>query len=105
MISEHQVRERAYFIWKNAGGGSADAHWFQAEAELTRALSSRTAAKAPLAVQPAAEASSLVPSPAKTLPKKASRTKAAAKAGPSVDGAAKSPKPKKPQRGEGASLH
>lgn len=105
MISERQVRERAYFIWKSVGGGSADAHWLQAEAELTRAVSRLEAPDAPLAVQPAPAASSLAPSPAKALPKKASRTKAAAKSGPSVDGSAKSPKPRKSPRGQGASLH
>lgn len=103
MISEHQVRERAYFIWKNVGGGSADAHWLQAEAELTR--SSEAAEEAVVAVQPAAEPASLAPSPAKVLPKKQARAKAATKAGPSADGPAKAAKPKKAARSEGASLH
>ncbi len=36
LISEHQVRECAYYIWENEGRihGHAAAHWIRAEAEL-----------------------------------------------------------------------
>ena len=36
LISEHHVRECAYYIWENEGRihGQAAAHWIRAEAEL-----------------------------------------------------------------------
>lgn len=39
-LCEHQVRERAYFIWEDEGRGfgRAEIHWLQAEAELRRAV-------------------------------------------------------------------
>ena len=68
MIHDHQVRERAYYIWENEGCvGSAAVHWQRAEAELSGAL----------LVQPVAAEPSLAPSPAKTL-KPPDRAKAAA---------------------------
>ncbi|MFD1355982.1 DUF2934 domain-containing protein, partial [Methylorubrum suomiense] len=37
-LCEHQVRERAYYIWEDEGRGfgRAEIHWLQAEAELRR---------------------------------------------------------------------
>ncbi len=39
-LCEHQVRERAYFLWEDEGRGfgRAEIHWLQAEAELRRAV-------------------------------------------------------------------
>ncbi|MFD0937727.1 DUF2934 domain-containing protein, partial [Methylobacterium trifolii] len=35
-VTEHHVRERAYYIWEGEGRvhGRADAHWLRAETEL-----------------------------------------------------------------------
>lgn len=45
-ISEHSVRERAYYIWEDEGRvhGRATAHWVRAEAEL-RAVAAPVAVK------------------------------------------------------------
>ena len=69
-LIEHRVRERAYYIWEDEGRvhGRADAHWLRAEAEI--------AAPAPILTVQAVAATSLAPSPAKTL-----KPKAGAKAG------------------------
>jgi len=55
--NERQVRERAYFIWEGEGRefGRAEAHWLQAEAELSRPAA------------PAMAEAVVVPSPAKVL--------------------------------------
>ena len=49
-LCEHQVRERAYYIWEDEGRGfgRAEIHWLQAEAELSRtvAASAEVAAEA-----------------------------------------------------------
>lgn len=72
-VIEHRVRERAYYIWEDEGRvhGRADAHWLRAEAEV--------AAPAPILTIEAVAATSLAPSPAKTLKPRASRAKAVAK--------------------------
>ena len=71
-VIEHRVRERAYYIWEDEGRvhGRADAHWLRAEAEV--------AAPAPILTIEAVAATSLAPSPAKTLKPRASRAKAVA---------------------------
>ncbi|WP_238179607.1 DUF2934 domain-containing protein, partial [Methylobacterium dankookense] len=46
-ITEHQVRERAYYIWEGEGRvhGRADSHWLRAEAELRVAPEAKPARK------------------------------------------------------------
>ncbi|NEU13741.1 DUF2934 domain-containing protein [Methylobacterium sp. BTF04] len=89
---EHQVRERAYFIWEGEGRviGNAEAHWLRAENELHRAAG-------PLVVQASTADITAAPSPAvtldKTLKAKASRTRSAtAKADEKAKAPAKSVK-------------
>lgn len=93
MIHEHQVRERAYYIWEDEGrvAGQADAHWLKAEAEFH-------AAAAPLAVQPVAETKTV--SPAKTLKPAVSRAKAKAEKAPAKVAKASAKAPTKTKRGE-----
>lgn len=66
-ISEHSVRERAYYIWEDEGRvhGRATAHWVRAETELRAVV-------APVAVTTAQ-------APAKSATKKAAAKPVAAK--------------------------
>lgn len=86
MVTEHQVRERAYYIWEDEGRclGRADAHWFQAQAELQA-----SGTDAPLSVQPVAADTSAAASPAKSLMKKSAAKPAATKTKPAAKVAAK----------------
>ncbi len=72
MASEHQVRERAYYIWEIEGGlsGHAEAHWLRAEAELT-------ASAEPLQVEAVATSIDHLPSPGAVLKPAAKKAKAA----------------------------
>ncbi|UMY16402.1 DUF2934 domain-containing protein [Methylobacterium organophilum] len=71
---ENRVRERAYYIWEDEGriDGRAEAHWFQAEAELNPAPV--TAVAAPVVEAQTAQ------SPAKVLKPRAPKAKSPAKA-------------------------
>lgn len=107
MVTEHQVRERAYYIWEGEGRhcGRADTHWLQAEAELHapqvgsaaieaaaapgRAASrtktepkstAKTAAKMAAKAAKTVAAKTSETSPAKTLKPRAAKAKAAAEA-------------------------
>ncbi|MET3483387.1 DUF2934 domain-containing protein [Methylobacterium sp. 1973] len=97
LISEHQVRECAYYIWENEGRihGHAAAHWIRAEAELranamlaagvasktveapkaTKAAAAKTASAKPAAAKPATTKSAS----AKPTAAKPAAVKAAAK--------------------------
>lgn len=70
----HQIRERAYYIWEGEGRvfGRADEHWFRAEAECSAKAVEQIAA-APLTVQPSAPLMSDAPSPAKALKPRSAR--------------------------------
>jgi hypothetical protein len=74
---EHQVRERAYYIWEDEGRvfGRADDHWLRAEAELS------AGAHPALVVVQAVPATTLAVSPAavlgETLKAKPSRARTA----------------------------
>ncbi len=76
---EHQVRERAYYIWEGEGRvfGRAEEHWFRAEAECIAKAAEQSAA-ATLTVQPSAPAISDAPSPAKALKPRSARAAGAA---------------------------
>ncbi len=120
-LCEHQVRERAYFIWEDEGRGfgRAEIHWLQAEAELRRAVEASAEivaevapvkASKPRAAKPAvrtpAEALSGVAEaakspaartavkPAKTAVKAAVKTAAKTAAKPAAKAAAKTAAPK-----------
>ncbi|MGH1591181.1 DUF2934 domain-containing protein [Methylobacterium phyllosphaerae] len=83
MMSEHHVRECAYYIWEREGRihGQAAAHWIRAEAELR--------ANAMVAVKPA-DATVAAAKPAKPVAAKATASKsAAAKPSPAKSSAAK----------------
>ncbi|AIQ88567.1 MULTISPECIES: DUF2934 domain-containing protein [Methylobacterium] len=102
LISEHQVRECAYYIWENEGRihGHAAAHWIRAEAELranamlaagvasktveapkaTKAAAAKTASAKPAAAKPATtKSASAKPTAAKPTAAKPAAVKAAAK--------------------------
>lgn len=102
LISEHQVRECAYYIWENEGRiyGHAAAHWIRAEAELranamlaagvasktveapkaTKAAAAKTASAKPAAAKPATtKSASAKPTAAKPTAAKPAAMKAAAK--------------------------
>ncbi|KOX51581.1 hypothetical protein ADL19_17685 [Streptomyces purpurogeneiscleroticus] len=107
LISEHQVRECAYYIWENEGRihGHAAAHWIRAEAELranamlaagvasktveapkaTKAAAAKTASAKPAAAKPAttksasAKPTAAKPTAAKPTAAKPAAVKAAAK--------------------------
>ncbi len=105
MVSEHRVRERAYFIWEIEGrlSGRAEAHWLQAEAELTARVE-------PLRVEAVATATDHLPSPSAVLkpaPKKTKAVKAAAKAEApkTAKGTGKVAAKTKRAASEGAALH
>ena len=84
LISEHHVRECAYYIWENEGRihGQAAAHWIRAEAELR--ANAMLAAAATVAVADAPK-----PAPAKTAAKPASAKPASAKPAASKPAASK----------------
>ncbi|WP_345821510.1 DUF2934 domain-containing protein [Methylobacterium fujisawaense] len=85
LISEHQVRECAYYIWENEGRihGHAAAHWIRAEAELraNAMLAAGVASKtveAPKATKAAAaKTASAKPAAAKSADAKSATTKSA----------------------------
>lgn len=102
LISEHQVRECAYYIWENEGRihGHAAAHWIRAEAELRanamlaagvasktveapkaiKAAAAKTASAKPAAAKPATtKSASAKPTAAKPTAAKPAAVKAAAK--------------------------
>lgn len=107
LISEHQVRECAYYIWENEGRihGHAAAHWIRAEAELranamlaagvasktveapkaikaaaAKTAAAKTASAKPAAAKPATTTSaSAKPTAAKPTAAKPAAVKAAAK--------------------------
>lgn len=102
LISEHHVRECAYYIWENEGRvhGQAAAHWIRAEAELrantivaaapasetietlkpARATAAKSGAAKPAASKTASAKSAAVkPAAAKPAATKAPPVKAAAK--------------------------
>ncbi len=112
-LCEHQVRERAYFIWEDEGRGfgRAEIHWLQAEAELRRAVEASAEivtevapvkASKPRAAKPAvrtpAEALSGVAeaakSPAARTAVKPAKTAAKTAAKPAAKAAAKTAAPK-----------
>jgi hypothetical protein len=78
---EHRVRERAYYIWEGEGHvmGRADAHWLQAEAEIT-AANAEAAPAAAVSVARAAKTPVTRAKAAAKAPAKASEPKAAPKA-------------------------
>ena len=82
-ISEHHVRECAYFIWENEGRihGQAVAHWMRAETELhaNATLAAGTVIQAVTAEKAAIPASAKVAAPKAAAPKSAA-PKAATKA-------------------------
>ncbi|SFK29347.1 DUF2934 domain-containing protein [Methylorubrum salsuginis] len=58
-LCEHQVRERAYYIWEDEGRGfgRAEIHWLQAEAELSRTVAASAEVVAEAAPAKAAKVS------------------------------------------------
>lgn len=94
-ISEHSVRERAYYIWEDEGRvhGCATAHWVRAETELhavaattahapARAATKKAAAKPVDAKPVSGNAAAPKPIAAKPVaPKVAKASKAAVTAG------------------------
>lgn len=110
-ISEHQVRECAYYIWENEGRvhGRAAAHWIRAEAELhanamaAERLSPASASKPASKVAAPKAAVSKAAAPKAAAPKaaalkaaapKASAPKVAAPKTPTAKAAAKPAAPK-----------
>ncbi|MDP4002628.1 DUF2934 domain-containing protein [Methylobacterium sp. NEAU K] len=98
-ISEHHVRECAYYIWENEGRihGHAAAHWIRAEAELhanamlaegASAPALNVADAQPVAKAAAAKAGAPKASAAKSASAKTAKTATPAKAAP------KAPTPK-----------
>ncbi|WP_267355384.1 MULTISPECIES: DUF2934 domain-containing protein [unclassified Methylobacterium] len=83
-ISEHHVRECAYFIWENEGRihGQAVAHWMRAETELhaNATLAAGTVIQAVTAEKAAIPASAKVAAPKAAAPKSAALKAAAPKA-------------------------
>ena len=82
-ISEHHVRECAYFIWENEGRihGQAAAHWLRAETELhANATLAATVIPAVTAEKAAIPASAKAAAPKVAAPKVAAPKAAAPKA-------------------------
>ena len=90
LISEHQVRECAYYIWENEGRihGHAAAHWIRAEAELranamlaagvaSKTVEAPKATKAAAAKTAATKTASAKPAAAKAADAKPATTKSA----------------------------
>lgn len=92
--TEHQVRERAYYIWEGEGRvhGHADAHWLRAEAEFRIDTAPALAKSAKAPAKKAAKTTADAPS-VKAV--KAAETKPAAKPKASVAPAPKAAKPAK----------
>jgi len=88
-VTDEQIREAAYLMWKKAGGdhGSDQDYWYKAEQALKGAPAKRPAkklaAKKPAAKKPAAKAATAKkPAATKTAPRKTTPRKTAAKAAP-----------------------
>lgn len=98
-ISEHHVRECAYFIWENEGRihGQAVAHWMRAETELhaNATLAAGTVIQAVTAEKAAIPASAKVAAPKAAAPKAA--TKAAAPKTAKADAPQAAAKPAAPK--------
>ncbi|APT29521.1 60S ribosomal protein L22 [Methylobacterium phyllosphaerae] len=104
LISEHQVRECAYYIWENEGRihGHAAAHWIRAEAELraNAMLAAGVASKtveAPKAIKAAAaKTASAKPAAAKSAAAKSADAKPATTKSASAKPTAAKPTAAKP---------
>ncbi len=92
-VTDEQIREAAYLMWKEEGGGhgSDQDYWYKAEEALKGAPAKKraprkTAAKKPAAKKPAAKAASATAAKSSTAKKPAAKKtttrKAAAKAPP-----------------------
>ncbi|MDH3029313.1 DUF2934 domain-containing protein [Methylobacterium fujisawaense] len=109
LISEHQVRECAYYIWENEGRihGHAAAHWIRAEAELranamlaagvaSKTVEAPKAIKAAAAKTAAAKTASAKPAAAKSADAKPADAKPATTKSASAKPTAAKPTAAKP---------
>lgn len=78
-ITDEQIRETAYLMWKEDGGqhGSDQDYWYKAEEKLKAKPARKPAAKKTTAKKPAAKATTTTKKPAAA--KTATASKAAAK--------------------------
>lgn len=92
-VTDDQIREAAYLMWKEEGGGhgSDQDYWFKAEKALKsapakKAAVRKTAAKKPAAAKPAAGKTAAKSTAAKSpAAKKPASRKIAAKPSPKAD--------------------